>query len=257
MRTPRAPWLLDYAYAHRGLWRQGAAPENSLPAFAAARMAGLGVELDVRISADGEAMVFHDSTLERMTKAKGYTNSRTAAELSRLRLLGHEATIPTLAEALDVLEDTPTLVELKVNHGSEGPLERRVVHVLAHHPGPVAVMSFNPATLSEIAGLAPDLPRGLLCEGWRRGHAPLFPWTRRALVRAFTETPHPPPDFIACEVSALATFGRPAAETLRAPLIAWTVRTRAQIDRAERHAHAMIFENLDPGLVRPARTELV
>ncbi|MBI1188709.1 MAG: glycerophosphodiester phosphodiesterase [Alphaproteobacteria bacterium] len=257
MRTPRAPWLLDYAYAHRGLWRRDAAPENSLPAFAAARMANLGVELDVRISADGEAMVFHDQTLDRMTRAKGYTNSRTAAELSRLHLLGHEATIPTLADALDVLQDTPVLVELKVNGGSEGPLERRVVQALSHHQGPVAVMSFNASTLAELAGLAPELPRGLLCQGWRRGQAPFFPWTRRAAVRAFTQGPYPRPDFIACEVGSLANFGRPVADALRAPLVAWTVRTRGQIERAERHAHAMIFENLEPGLVRPPQTELV
>lgn len=257
MSLDRAPWLLDYAYAHRGLWRPNGAPENSLVAFDAARRNHLGVELDVRISADGEAIVFHDSTLDRMTRARGYTNARTAAELGRLQLAGTPEHIPTLLEALDVLEDTPALIELKVNNGSEGPLERRVAFILSHHNGPVAVMSFNATSLAEIAALAPGLPRGQLCEGWRRGRAPLFPWKRRAAVRDFLRSRRAPPDFIACEVGALQSFGRPAANSLGAPLVAWTVRNRTQLERAERHAHAIIFENLEPGLVRPAQSALV
>ena len=54
-----------YAYAHRGLWG-GHTPENSLAAFEAARAAGVGVELDVRLTADGVPVVFHDAGLERM-----------------------------------------------------------------------------------------------------------------------------------------------------------------------------------------------
>jgi glycerophosphoryl diester phosphodiesterase len=245
-------WLLETCYAHRGLWRAGGAPENSLAAFEAAIRAQIGVELDVRLSADGEAVVFHDSALERMTRARGATSSRTAAELSRLQLLGSQETIPTLEQALYVLRDTPVLIELKVHYGVEGPLERRVAALIGDHPGPAALMSFNPASLAELAHLAPGIPRGQLCEGWRRGRAPLFPWARRAAVRAFLEAPYPRPDFLACEVGALKSFGRPAADALRAPLLAWTVRTRAQLERAERHADALIFEQLEPALVRPS-----
>ena len=53
--------------AHRGLWRPGEAPENSLAAFDIACRSRFGVELDVRLSADGEAVVFHDERLERLT----------------------------------------------------------------------------------------------------------------------------------------------------------------------------------------------
>ena len=59
-------WDLLFAppVAHRGLWRPDGAPENSLAAFQAAAAAGYGIELDVQLSADGEAMVFHDGKLE-------------------------------------------------------------------------------------------------------------------------------------------------------------------------------------------------
>lgn len=252
----QAPWLLDYAYAHRGLWGAKHGPENSLSAFEAAHRAGLGVELDVRLSADGEAMVFHDEALDRMTAAKGYTSSRTAAELSRLRLKGSNEGVPTLAEALEALADAPVLVELKVNRGSEGPLERRIAYVMAHHPGPAAIMSFNSDTLAEIAEQAPHLPRGQLCSGWRKGHAPMMPWTRRAGVRAFIESQRVPANFIACELEALASFGRPAADAMRVPLLGWTVRRRGQLERAERYADALIFEHLEPALVKPTQAAL-
>jgi glycerophosphoryl diester phosphodiesterase len=252
-----ASWLLDHCYAHRGLWRPGGAPENSLAAFVAAVRADVGVELDVRLSADGEAVVFHDATLERMTRARGAVSARTAKELARLQLAGTGETIPTLAQALDVLRDTPALIELKVNPGVEGPLERRVAVVLGEHPGPAALMSFNAQSLAEIAAIAPHIPRGQLCEGWRRGRTPLFPWARRAAVRAFLEAPYPAPDFLACEVGALRHFGRPAADALHAPLLAWTVRTRALLERAERFADAIIFEQLEPALVKRPQPELV
>ena len=57
--------------AHRGLWSPDGPPENSLGAFQAACAAGYGIELDVQLSADGEAVVFHDDKLERMAGARG------------------------------------------------------------------------------------------------------------------------------------------------------------------------------------------
>ena len=66
--------LFDPPVAHRGLWSPGGAPENSLAAFQAACAAGYGIELDVQITADGEAVVFHDYKLDRLTEAwTGYT----------------------------------------------------------------------------------------------------------------------------------------------------------------------------------------
>jgi glycerophosphoryl diester phosphodiesterase len=70
--------------AHRGLWSPDGPPENSLGAFQAACAAGYGIELDVQLSADGEAMVFHDDKLERLTGAPGRIRDRSAAELGEL-----------------------------------------------------------------------------------------------------------------------------------------------------------------------------
>jgi len=79
--------LIQPPVAHRGLWAPDGAPENSLAGFQAACAAGYGIELDVQLSADGEAMVFHDDGLARLTGADGRLCERTAADLAELRLL--------------------------------------------------------------------------------------------------------------------------------------------------------------------------
>jgi glycerophosphoryl diester phosphodiesterase len=148
--------------AHRGLWRSGGAPENSLAAFEAACRAGYGIELDVRLSADGEAMVFHDDTLERLTASAGLMEEQTADELHALRLLGSCEVIPALDEALAQIGGrVPLLVELKTPAGQEGLLERRVAERLGAYAGPVAVLSFNVEALAWLAAHAPDIRRGL------------------------------------------------------------------------------------------------
>lgn len=78
-------WDLLFAppVAHRGLWSPHGAPENSLAGFQAACAAGYGIELDVQLSADGEAMVFHDDTLARLTgRRAGWPSARPASSPS-------------------------------------------------------------------------------------------------------------------------------------------------------------------------------
>jgi glycerophosphoryl diester phosphodiesterase len=154
--------FLGAPIAHRGLWRSGGPPENSLAAFEAACRAGYGIELDARLSADGEAMVFHDDTLDRLTASAGLMEERTADELQALRLLGSCETVPALEDVLALVDGrAPLLVELKTPAGQEGLLERRVAELLAAYIGPVAVLSFNAEALAWLATHAPALPRGL------------------------------------------------------------------------------------------------
>ena len=78
-------WLVARPIAHRG-WHGADRPENSLAAATAARDAGYAVECDVQLSADGEAVVFHDERLERLTGAEGRVADAPLAKLRALRL---------------------------------------------------------------------------------------------------------------------------------------------------------------------------
>jgi glycerophosphoryl diester phosphodiesterase len=156
--------------AHRG--DSAACPENTLAAFASAAAAGAdGIELDVRLSADGIPVVCHDATLARFGAGARPLSRRTLAELRRdsvgawfgARFAAER--IPTLAE---VLACFPRLVciELKAGAGrGAGRNDRRlagaVVRVVARAKAGarVQLLCFAPRVLSDLARLAPQLPR--------------------------------------------------------------------------------------------------
>ena len=78
-------------------------PENSLPAFRAAAEAGYGVELDIQLSRDGQVVVFHDDTLDRVCGVHGRVDEFTFEELRGMRLCGTQETIPLLTEVFEVM----------------------------------------------------------------------------------------------------------------------------------------------------------
>src|SRR3954467_15277818 len=114
-RDLRDGWLVRTPIAHRGLHAAGEGrPENSLAAFAHAAALGFPAELDVRLTRDGEVVVFHDRALGRLTGAAGRVEERAAAEVRALRLLGTRERVPLLREVLDLIGGrVPLLIELK------------------------------------------------------------------------------------------------------------------------------------------------
>lgn len=103
------------AIAHRG--GAAMAPENTLDAFALSVALGVRyLETDVKVTADGELMCFHDETLERATTGSGAFGARTRSELDRMLVTGPDGTfarIPSLSEALDAFPDARFTVDLK------------------------------------------------------------------------------------------------------------------------------------------------
>jgi glycerophosphoryl diester phosphodiesterase len=86
--------------AHRGDWSR--APENTLAAFAAAERAGADmIELDVRRTRDGVAVVLHDRTLERVWSVPRAVGDLTVEEVQAIGTGRDDGRIPTLREALE------------------------------------------------------------------------------------------------------------------------------------------------------------
>ena len=95
------PAFLDRPIAHRALHdKSQGRPENSVEAIRAAVEAGYGIEIDLQLSSDGEAMVFHDYDLARLTAVEGPVRTRSAAELGAIPLRYGAAANP---EATDYL----------------------------------------------------------------------------------------------------------------------------------------------------------
>ncbi|USQ94275.1 glycerophosphodiester phosphodiesterase [Caulobacter sp. RL271] len=235
--------LFDPPVAHRGLWAKDGAPENSLAAFQAACAGGYGIELDVQLTADGEAVVFHDDRLERMTGREGRLRDHTAAELGSYALMGTDETIPTLADTLTMIgHRAMVFIELKTPFGDVGPLERRVTEVLVDHNGPTAVIGFNPYSHAWFADHHPQILRGLDSYGWNdEGARKLAPEMRKSLA-ALEQVEIARPDFLALGLDMLPS---PRADLYRAkgmPIVAWTVRSPDQWEGVRDHCDNLIFE---------------
>ncbi len=214
------PWIRTdrpLVYAHRGV--NAEAPENTEAAFALAEIRGAdGVELDVVLCATGEAVVFHDETLARMTGAMGLVRETSFSELRRLRAGGER--IPLLEEAL---ESTPLLVnvELKCEHAADAfPLVKAAARAITrvHADARVLFSSFHPVALWAAARVAPAIVRGLLFES----HAPLP--LRAAWAAPLASAVHPQAS--QCDETSVERW-RARGYAVNA----WTVNDDADLDR--------------------------
>ena len=234
-------YLFHPPVAHRGLWSPGGAPENSLGAFQAACHAGYGIELDVQLSSDGEAMVFHDDSLKRMTGQPGKIADHTAHDLGQMRLADQDETIPTLAETLTLIGHRAMVhVELKTPYGEVGPLEQRVHEVLIDHNGPTCVIGFNPYSHAWFADRFPGVLRGLDSYDYKR--APHLAEEQRLAFARLEQVAIARPHFLAMSADMVTN---PIVADYRAqgmPIVAWTVRSKAQWDAISDHCDNLIFE---------------
>ena len=221
--------------AHRGLHGGGMQPvENSIAAAEAAIAGGFGIECDIQLSRDGEAMVFHDERLERLTSARGRLDDQDAAVLSSTVLAGGEDRIPTLADFLSAIGGrAPLVIEIKSVFDSDMRLTERAVALLEDYPGVVALESFDPAIVGHARRLG---ARGLV-----------------GLVGPAEDRDGPDPafvegcDFLSWKLDDLASI---AARYPRVARSTWTVRTREQQDSAAACNAQIVFEGFVPYTIR-------
>ena len=239
-------WLIARPLAHRGLHDdQNGIIENTPSAFAAAIAARYGIECDLQISSDGEAMVYHDDTLGRLTETSGRLDAMTAAELKRVTFRATRDRMMTLGELCDfVAGRAALLIELKSPRAGDRRLATRAAKVLSGYAGQAAVMSFEPAQIVELGRIAPRLPRGMAVQKHAWSDAFAAPGrSMAALARVLTARPQ----FVAYLVSNLpALLPALTRSVFGLPLLAWTVRSADDREKAARYADQMIFEGFRP-----------
>ena len=128
-------WLVARPIAHRGLHdRAKGIVENTLSAAEAAIAEGFAIECDVQDTADGEAVVFHDHTLDRLTDQRGPVRDRVAADLTKLAVAASEDRIPTLPMFLDrIAGRVPVIVEIKTRFDGSMGLARRTAEIASRY----------------------------------------------------------------------------------------------------------------------------
>jgi glycerophosphoryl diester phosphodiesterase len=247
------PWLMANPVAHRGLHdaRRGVI-ENTLGAAEEAAASGNAIECDVQASADGEAFVFHDDALDRLTLSNGPLFQKTAAEIRTVRFKEGSERIPTLVELLQrIASRTPVICEIKSTFDGDMRLAARVAQVAADYSGPLALKSFDPAIIAHFRkDASPPGPSGSPCplgivaearydgEYWRGLSA-----EQKTDFANFLHYPHTRPDFLSYCVDDLPNAIPFLLRTLSAtPVMVWTVRTPAQRRLAAQWADQIVFE---------------
>jgi glycerophosphoryl diester phosphodiesterase len=241
-------------FAHRGLHGAGR-PENSLAAIEAAVDGGYGIEIDIQPSADGEAMVFHDYTLERLCGDESRIERHSTESLRLTQLADSTEIIPTLAEALALVRGrAPIMIEIKDQSGrftaTDGSLERRVCEALreADCVDSCAVMSFNPFSANHVRQTLPEVVRGVVSYDFRHpsdAHLPSGHRQDLASMRWFEEVGG---EFISYGATS---FPSPRIAEIRGqgvPVFCWTIRSEQQAQAALKHCDQITFEGYLPEL---------
>jgi len=243
-------WLTARPIAHRGLHDAAhGIIENTAGAVRAAIAAGYGVEVDVQVSADGEAMVHHDDALGRLTEGERRLDSLSAAELKRIPFRNSIERMLTLPDLCDLVAGRVTVViELKSQFDGDPRLPARIAEVLAGYHGPAAPMSFDPWQITQVRQKAPRLACGIVAAKYRpHPYWDLMPvWMRYGMGYLATAVVARP-QFVAYSVDDLPAFAPLFARRfLGLPLLTWAVRTEAERLTAARFADQMIFEGFRP-----------
>jgi glycerophosphoryl diester phosphodiesterase len=223
--------------------------ENTASAFTAAIAGDYGIETDVQISADGEAMVHHDDALGRLAEGSGHLAEMSAAAIKAVRFKATSDRIMTLGELCDLTGGrTPLVIELKSYFNGDRRLVQRAAEVLTGYRGPAAVMSFDPGMIEAARIVAPALTRGIVAERhyehaeWNR--LPASSKTRLAWLLHANRTR---PQFIAYGVKDLPAIAPLVARwVFGLPLLTWTVRSADDSAVAARWADQAIFEGWRP-----------
>jgi glycerophosphoryl diester phosphodiesterase len=248
----RAPdWLTARPVAHRGLHDRARGIVENMPGAAlAAVAANFGIECDIQLTADGEAMVHHDDELGRITEGSDALLGMTAAELKAVVFKDTSERMMSLADLCALVAGrVPLVIEVKSHFDGDRKLVARMAQVLSRYRGPVVGMSFDPDQVMALRELMPQLPRGIIAE--RTYEAADWPEATPAQRRGMLHLRHgwrTRPHFVAYWVDDLpAPAPWIARNIFGCPLLTWTVRTPEQRATAARHADQMIFEGFVPG----------
>lgn len=239
-RHPDRKLLSGLFIAHRGL-HNSEIPENSIPAFLEAAANGFAIENDIHLTADGEIVVFHDGTLERMCGISRKIEDLTLAEIKQCRLKDTNERIPTLKECLDAIDGrVPLLIEFKCDTINCGKLCVKANEILENYNGKYFIQSFNPAVPTWYKKHRKDVLRGQLAM-YYNGKSIV-----KHLASSFLLNFGARPDFVAYDQSEWGRVSFKIQRLLGAMPVGWTFRSQNEIDTKKHCFKTFIFENFIP-----------
>ncbi|WP_417671436.1 glycerophosphodiester phosphodiesterase family protein [Roseibium sp.] len=225
--------------------------ENTPSAVSAAVAHNFAIEVDVQETADGEALVFHDYTLDRLAQGAGPVITMTSGELVRIPMQTGTDNLWLLSDLFDLIAGkVPLVIEIKsrLKPGAQADFVRRVVDQLAAYDGPACIKSFDPDMLSVARAHNPAVLRGIVADAARpEGDFARFTRMDRFILRHMLHIPRTRPHFISYGIRDLPSLAPSLWRKLFGlPVMTWTVRTEDQRHRASIYADQIVFEGFDP-----------
>lgn len=245
-KKPDTAAFRQHLYAHRGLFDNDSdAPENSMKAFKKAVDSGFGIELDVQLTKDEVAVVFHDGKLERMCGAEGKVCDYTFEELQRFSLAKSEEKIPLFTEVLKLVDGkVPLIIEYKIETTNTKVCQIGN-EILKDYKGVYCIESFNPFGVLWYKKHRKDIVRGQLSEEfWKNGSKKsiLLLIMAKLLTNFITR-----PDFVAYNAKNYRNLSRRICRGLYKNMaVAWTIKSQEQLDEMQEHFDLFIFDSFVP-----------
>lgn len=235
-------WIVKQPIAHRGLFNENI-PENSLAAFKNAVKNKVTIDLDVCCLADGTPVIFHDEKLARMTGKDGFISNCKYTDIQKLTLGSSKEKIPTLQEALDVIDGkVPVLIEIK-NYSKVGDVEKSIWKVLQGYRGDYAITSFNPYSLEWFKNNAPKVKRGQISSFFENKEIPgvrKFFLKRMSLNKKVSE-----PNFIIYAAENMPNkYLKKYYGTL--PVLACTIKSEEEEKRLAGYCDNFVYDSYTP-----------
>lgn len=236
--------FLNWDYAHRGFHdNAGPAPENSLLAIQLAVEKGYGIEFDIRLSKDGQLVVFHDETLKRTSGIDQNIEELTYEDLLAYSLFNSQERIPLLSQVLsEVAGRVPLIVELKSEGMEVADLCRRTIAELDVYEGLFMVESFNPLVVAYFRKNRPTYIRGQLSGNLGDRKGIIYIAVRYLLSNVLAR-----PDFVAYDHLYQNNLSLQLLKSVFGiPLVSYTVKSSEEYEKNKSMFDLQIFEGFDP-----------
>lgn len=246
LKKPDTDKFMQHLYAHRGLFdNETDAPENSLKAFKKAVDLGFGIEMDVQLTKDKKAVVFHDGNLKRMCGVEGKVCDYTFDELQKLSLAKSEEKIPLFTDVLNLVGGkVPLIIEYKIE-ATDTKVCEIGNEILKEYQGVYCIESFNPFGVLWYKNHRKDIVRGQLSEDFlknKTGKGLLYFVMTYLLTNFITK-----PDFVAYNAKNYNNLSRKICRKLYGNLaVTWTIKSQEQLDKMKGHFDLFIFDSFLP-----------
>lgn len=250
--TPELKSIFARPIAHRGFHdADNGIIENTPTAIQKAVYKGFAIEVDVQETADGEALVFHDYTLDRLAEGTGKVIDQPSKELVQVHMKTGTDKLWLLKNLFDLVDGkVPLVIEIKslMRRDAQGDFVRHVTDQVAAYKGPACIKTFDPDMLSHAKNRNPSVLRGIVADGAEPGpDYARYSRTDRFILRHILHAPRTRPHFISYGINDLPKAGPSLMHSLfKLPIMTWTVRTQEQRAKASRFADQIVFEGFDP-----------